>query len=339
MKKELKSLEETCIKPAPDFKRMLDVLWGRGKPDCAPFYELLVNTPVMESILGKKIPDRKATVEFYYRTGYDYVPAWPGCVFLQGSLIDRRNGYPVNDRDSFSKYPWPELSSITFTEFETITPVLPAGMKIIGQTSGIFELLEGICGYENLCYFLADDRKLVHEILDRIGKIYEALYEGMAKFESVGALVISDDLGYKTQTLISPQDLREFILPLHKKLVDIIHGHNKPCILHSCGNLTSIMEDIIDYVGIDAKHSYEDAIMPVAEFAKRYQDRISILGGFDVNRLSSSPPKEIRKHTRFLLGEIGGSGRYAMGSGNSIPEYVPVANYLAMLDEGWKARL
>lgn len=106
----------------------------------------------------------------------------------------------------------------------------------------------------------------------------------------------------------------------------------------SGGNLTSIMEDIIDYVGIDAKHSYEDAIMPVAEFAKRYQDRISVLGEFDVNRLSSSTPEEIRNHTRFLLDEVGGSGRYALGSGNSIPEYVPVANYLAMLDEGWKTR-
>jgi len=336
---ELKSLKQTCIKPSPDFNRLLDVLWRRRKPDYVPFYELFVNAPVMEAILGKPLSDRKAAVEFYYSAGYDYVPVWPGCSFLQGSLIDRRNGYPVNDRDSFAGYPWPEPSSITFTEFEMTAPLLPDGMKIIGQTGGVFELLEGICGYENLCYFLADDRKLVYEILDRIGTLYEAIYTGMAKLGSVGALVISDDLGYKTGTLVSPKDMREFILPLHKRLAGIIHSYNKPCILHSCGNLTSIMEDIIDYVGIDAKHSYENVIMPVAEFAKLYKGRISVLGGFDVNRLIRSSQDEIRIHTRFLLNELGCPGGYALGSGNSIPEYVPSSNYLTMLDEGWKARL
>ena len=30
----------------------------------------------------------------------------------------------------------------------------------------------------------------------------------------------------------------------------------------------------------------------------------------------------------------GGRGRYAIGSGNSIPSYVPLENYLAMLEEG-----
>lgn len=28
-------------------------------------------------------------------------------------------------------------------------------------------------------------------------------------------------------------------------------------------------------------------------------------------------------------------GRYALGSGNSVANYVPVQNYLAMLDEGY----
>jgi uroporphyrinogen decarboxylase len=332
-------LEETCIKPAPDFNRLSDVLWRRKKPDYVPFYELFVNMPVMESILGKKIPDRKATVEFYYRAGYDYVPVWPGCDFVQGSLIDRREGYPVNDRESFRKYSWPELSSITFAEFEDVAPILPEGMKIIGQTGGVFEILQGICGYENICFFLMDDRKLLSEILERIGALYEVIYTGMAQLESVGALVISDDLGYKTQTLISPQDLREFILPLHKKLVDIAHYHNKPCILHSCGNLSSIMDELIDDVGIDAKHSYEDIIMPVDAFAKKYKERVAILGGFDVNRLVCSSQEDIRGYTRFLLDNLGGFGGYALGSGNSIPDYVPVSNYLTMLDEGWRPRL
>lgn len=66
-------LEETCIRPRPDFRRLEAVL-RRTRPDEVPFYELFVNTPVMERILGKKVPDRAATVEFYYRLGRKRCP-------------------------------------------------------------------------------------------------------------------------------------------------------------------------------------------------------------------------------------------------------------------------
>lgn len=337
--KTYRSLEDTIIKPAPDFNRLLRVLRRDGRPDYIPFYELFVNYPVMETILGKKLSDSASTIEFYYKAGYDYLPVWPNFQMKTGNLIDSRLGYPITDRKTFQEYPWPEPSSITFPEFEFVIRVLPKGMKIIGQTGGVLEAAEGLCGYQGLCYLLADDRELVEEIFNRIGYLYEIIYEGMSRFREVGAVVISDDLGYKTQTLLSPADLREFVLPWHKRLAEIIHSHGKPCILHSCGNLATIMKDLIEDVGIDAKHSYEDAILPVTEAKERYGDRIAILGGFDVDRLCRSSESEIRQYADFLIDELGINGGYALGSGNSIPAYVPVENYLIMIDEGWKKRV
>ncbi|MFH1903856.1 MAG: uroporphyrinogen decarboxylase family protein [Candidatus Omnitrophota bacterium] len=338
MAKFYRSLEETAIRPSPDFNRLLKVLRKEGKPDFVPFYELFVNQPVMEIILAKKLPDRVSTIEFYYRAGYDYVPVWPTLPRKAGSLIDNRQGYPITDRRTFMEYPWPKVSDISYPEFNSVIPALPRGMRIIGQTGGIFEMAQQLCGYEGLCLLLADDRKTVSEIFERLGVLYEVLYEGMARIKEVGAVVISDDLGYKTQTMISPADLREFVLPWHKKLAAIIHKYDKPCILHSCGNLAAIMEDLIEYVGIDAKHSYEDAILPAAEAKRLYGDRIAILGGFDVDRLCRSSEEEIRKHVGTLIRELGADGGYAFGSGNSIPDYVPIKNYLIMLDQAWTIR-
>ena len=67
-------------------------------------------------------------------------------------------------------------------------------------------------------------------------------------------------------------------------------------------------------------------------------DRIAILGGFDVDRLCRSSETEIREQTGFLVRELGVDGGYALGSGNSIPDYVPIENYLIMLDQAWKLR-
>lgn len=331
-------LEDTAIKPNPDFNQLLKVLWRDGKPDYIPFYELFVDRPVMEALLGKKIPDTVSTVEFYYKAGYDYVPVWPGITMEQGSLVDPRLGYPIKNKEDFNHYSWPDPSSITFSEFETVVPILPKGMKIIGQTMGIFEMAESLCGYENLCYLLVDNRKLVHEIFGRLGLLYETMYSGMANIKEVDAVVISDDLGFKTQTLISPEDLREFVLPWHKRLASIIHENGKPCILHSCGNLLAIMDELIEDVKIDAKHSFEDGVLPITKAKKLYGDRIAFLGGFDVDRLCQSTEKKIRDYVDLLINDVGHSGGYALGSGNSITHYIPIENYLIMLDEGWKKR-
>jgi uroporphyrinogen decarboxylase len=93
------------------------------------------------------------------------------------------------------------------------------------------------------------------------------------------------------------------------------------------------MEDLITVVGIDGKHSFEDAIIPVEDFQRMYGSRIAVLGGIDINILSGGTPSEVRQRVRHLVQQCGSTGRYAIGSGNSVPSYVPVNNYIAMIDE------
>ena len=140
-------------------------------------------------------------------------------------------------------------------------------------------------------------------------------------------------MGFRTGTLVSPLALREYVLPWHKRFAVMAHARGVPYFLHSCGNLETIVEDLIVEVGIDGKHSFEDAILPVQDFQARYGDRIAVLGGLDVDILAASSPEQVRQKTRFLIETCGERGRYAVGSGNSIPSYIPVANYLAMVDE------
>jgi uroporphyrinogen decarboxylase len=303
-----------------------------------PFYELFVNIEVQEALLGKKVPDARATIEFYYKFGYEHVPVWPIIDVSIGDLTDTRKGYPIYDWGTFECFHWPHPDEIDYSDYEKVGAALPDGMKMTAQYWGVFEMAQLLLGYERLCYLLADDRTLVKTIFDRIGAWYEIMYRNLAAIEKVGALVISDDMGYKTQTLIGVNDLREFVLPVHKRLAQIAHEAGKPVILHSCGQLAAIMNDIIYDVKIDAKHSFEDAITPVTEAKRLWGDKLAILGGFDVDRLCRSSEEEIRKYTRMLVETLGADGGYALGSGNSIPPYVPLENYLAMLDEGWKLR-
>ena len=94
--------------------------------------------------------------------------------------------------------------------------------------------------------------------------------------------------------------------------------------------------DLIEDVGIDAKHSFEDIIMPVADFKRKYGDRIALLGGLDVDFMCRSDEATIRQRVRDTLDVCLPGGGYCLGTGNSVANYIPLENYLIMLNEGRK---
>ncbi|MCY2932506.1 MAG: hypothetical protein NTV86_24035 [Planctomycetota bacterium] len=150
---------------------------------------------------------------------------------------------------------------------------------------------------------------------------------------------------YKTKTDVELEQIadaiRKHFLPWHKKYAAMAHAAGRRYYLHSCGQVGAIMDDLIDDVKIDAKHSYQDAVTPAAEAKKRWGGRIAILGGVDVDKLTRLGPEDLRRYVRGVIdacapggrGVSRGGGRFAVGSGNSVPSYVPVESYLTMVDE------
>jgi uroporphyrinogen decarboxylase len=101
--------------------------------------------------------------------------------------------------------------------------------------------------------------------------------------------------------------------------------------MHSCGNLKTLMDDIIDDIRYDGKHSYEDTILPVEEAYELYGRRIAILGGIDVDFVIRSEPEVVYRRSKVMLERSAERGGYALGTGNSVPEYVPPEHYFAMI--------
>jgi uroporphyrinogen decarboxylase len=91
-------------------------------------------------------------------------------------------------------------------------------------------------------------------------------------------------------------------------------------------------------VGIDGKHSYEDTILDVREANARYGGRMALLGGIDVDFLCRASEAEIRQRVRDTLVHCNPGGGYCLGTGNTVANYIPLENYLIMLDEGRKFR-
>lgn len=346
--------------PKPDFTHMRKALLRQGEPDRLPLVELLVDREMMEAVLGERIPftdprdlparhrELDAVIRFWHRTGYDYITVQAGVPVLRWSLSaddtaplkhaqrnwDNENAGPIMSWADFERYPWPGPEQVDYSAIEYIGSHLPEGMQMIFLgPGGQFENISELMGLSPLAMAVHDDPALVQAVADKVGELLVNLYATVAEMPDIGALWLGDDLGYKTSTVLSPRHLRQYIFPVQKKLAAIAHAHNMPFLLHSCGNLERILPELIEDVGIDARHSFEDAIIPVAEAKRRWGDRIAILGGVDMDFLCRSTEDEVRAYTRRVIEACAPGGGYALGTGNTVANYIPVRNYLAMIQE------
>jgi uroporphyrinogen decarboxylase len=128
---------------------------------------------------------------------------------------------------------------------------------------------------------------------------------------------------------LSADDIRRLVIPEYKKVISLVHGKGKPFLLHSCGCIFSVMDDLID-AGINAKHSNEDEIAPFPVWVERYGDRIGNFGGIDTDAVCRLSYPEMKDYITEVIAKCSGHGGFAFASGNSIPNYVPVEGFLYM---------
>jgi len=327
----------------PCFDNLLKVL-RREKPNRPTLFEFFLNIPLYEHMIGFKLEEESAlfsnpknAIVAYQTAGYDYAMILGSDFsFLAGEVASKKShslndGAVIEDWESFRNYNWPDPECFDYSRLKTCEQDLPEGMKmIVCGPGGVLENVIKLVGYESLCYMLVDDVDLAKAIFTEVGQRLLRYYEICASYDSVGALMSNDDWGFNTQTMISPVDLRKYVFPWHKKIVKVAHKYGKPAMLHSCGQLEEVMEDIIEDMKFDGKHSYEDKIEPVEEAYERWGGRIAILGGIDLDFICRETPESIRRRAIALLEQTKERGGYALGTGNSVPDYVPWENYFAM---------
>ncbi len=134
--------------------------------------------------------------------------------------------------------------------------------------------------------------------------------------------------------MVPARVLIDKIVPWHQRMREVARRRTRIYFLHACGNILEVLPAFIDQARIDARHSFEDAIEAVTVAKKRWGDRIALLGGIDMDILCRAWEEQIRHRVRGTLDVCMPGGGYCLERGNSVANYIPVENYLAMLDKG-----
>lgn len=343
----------------PNYKNILDVAFNR-RPERLPLYEHIISPDIMGQIMNADFADLEYGDEsdvkeffryyckFFKKMTYDTVSYEVPIIAIlpaAGAGILGKEPGPIQNRKDFEALDWDGLVEkyIQYADkkFEALGNAMPEGMKAIGGVAhGVFEISEDLVGLEYLAYMQIDDPELFADIYTKIGDLMVAIWKWFLQRHGRHYVIcrFGDDLGFRSGTLTSPSVIREHIIPQYKRIIGLIKENGYPFLWHSCGCIFEIMEDVIA-LGISAKHSNEDAIAPFDKWIELYANRIALFGGIDVNLLCLETPDVIQKTVyengrRFRTHANG----FALGSGNSIPDYIPVDGYLAMIEGAKKIR-
>ncbi|MBN2558787.1 MAG: hypothetical protein JXB33_08550 [Clostridia bacterium] len=335
---------------SPDYNNIVSAAQNR-KPKRIPVYEHQISEKIISSVMNKKldpidtVPDSgideyfRIYCDFFLKMQYDTVSferILSGILPGNGALYGHEDGC-IKTYEDFVNYPWDEIKNKYFESndryFKALDRNLPRGMKAIGGVgNGIFECVQDIVGYINLCYIKIDDENLYRSLFLKMGDLLLDVWdEFLKRYSNIFCVMrMGDDLGFKTNTLLPPEDIIDNIIPKYKDLAALVHSFGKPFLLHSCGNIFSIMDNLID-AGFDAKHSNEDEIAPMSVWYEKYGDKIGNFGGIDADILCRFKTSEINDYVSEIYAISQNYKGVALGSGNSIPDYVPVENYIEMV--------
>ena len=187
-------------------------------------------------------------------------------------------------------------------------------------------------GTETMLVAMLEEPEFVTDVFDTylhscevlFGKIWDAGY----RFDEI---YWPDDMGYKGTTFFSPRLYRELLRPYHKRAVDWAHDRGIYARLHSCGNIMSLLPDVVA-TGIDALNPIEiKAGMDVLRIKQEYGDRLVLHGG--TNAQMWSDPDAILAEIDAKLPILKEGGGYIFSSDHSIPNSVSLENFRAIIEE------
>lgn len=160
--------------------------------------------------------------------------------------------------------------------------------RLSGFWASFFHDLCYLFGTEELLCLMVEQPEIVHEATRRICTFYLEANERFYRVagDKIDAHFFGNDFGMQQGLLISPAHFREFFLPWIQKFADQAHAHGIDSVLHSCGGIAHVIDDLIE-AGVNGLHPMQTAAVGMSPeiLAATFGGRITFWGGVDTQQL------------------------------------------------------
>ncbi|UCH36086.1 MAG: methylcobamide--CoM methyltransferase [Armatimonadota bacterium] len=195
-----------------------------------------------------------------------------------------------------------------------------------------YERLWTLLGMENTLAAFHERPEEMKRLGEALVEYYKQVARSLAR-AGVDGWLTSDDLGAQKALMFSPATFREFLKPWFAAVIAECHKHGLHFWLHSCGQLTEIMDDFCE-IGLDVLHPIQAGCMDQRAVARRFGGRITFFPGVDVQYLlPGGTVEQVRQGIKGMIDTFDRpEGGLILGAGNAITSETPLENIEAYLD-------
>lgn len=236
----------------------------------------------------------------------------------------------------FFEWPNPE-ANISVEECKKLIEMVPHDKVALGiMWSSHFQDTCAAFGMENAMMNMIANPEIYKEVDEKIVEFYlkanKIFYE--ATKERLNAVLIGNDMGSQRGLMLSPEMVREFIIPGAKRLIEQAHSYGLKVIYHSCGSIDAVIGDLLD-AGVDVVHPIQALAtgMEPQSLKDRFGDRASFCGGVDTQDLLVNGSVQDVKDKVAELRRIFPTGLIVSPSHEAIMPDVPPENIRALFEE------
>lgn len=194
-----------------------------------------------------------------------------------------------------------------------------------------FERAWSIRGFENLLcdFYLEEDfvTRLFNGILQNNLKIINT-----ALNYNIDGFYFGDDYGQQSSLLMSPECWSKYIKPGLKLMFEPILQAGKFVALHSCGDISEILRDLID-IGLNVYQTVQPEIYDLKHIKREYGADLSFWGGISTQKdMPFVTPQKLKEIVAGTIHILGNDGGYIAGPTHQVTPDVPAENVIALID-------
>ena len=208
-----------------------------------------------------------------------------------------------------------------------------------GGGSEPFLLYKSLRGEEQAFIDLIENPGIVHFCLDRL---FELAYEKTRRiYETVPGRVlfsyVAEDMGSQDNLMLSPSQIRTFLIPRMKRMIDLAHQAGAYVFHHNDGAIRRILPDMIE-AGIDILNPIQWRCpgMERESLKRDFGGRLVFHGGMDNQEtLPFGTVEDVRREVGENLRILGAGGGYILAPCHNVQAVSPAENIAAMYEAGY----
>lgn len=260
---------------------------------------------------------------------------------------DRRNGFmpeyvdhPVKDQKSWEENCLWRMDPTAPERKKRMAEYIPGVVEqakkglFVGQSLvGGYMYLRSLMGPTELLYMFYDDPDLIHSCMQAWFNLADSVIAEHQKHVTLDEVFIGEDICYNSGSLISPDMIREFLLPYYQQLLtncrrrQIDKSRKLRFQVDTDGRATDLIDLYVQELGMTHMSPFEVASgCDVVAVGEKYPDLL-ISGGVDKRVLAGSKD-DIDRMVDRIFPVMRARGGYLPTCDHGVPEEVSLENYI-----------